>query len=298
MKSTYGNSFKGDENLTMDDKGFVLNDKTVWPHVGLGTIGIVGDKGTFEIINALNMGYRLIDTSTNYDNEGIVGEAVKRSRLHREEILISTKLPGSHHEYDKAFIFIQESLRRTGLEYFDKYLIHWPNPDDGKYVDAWKALVDAQKQGLIRTIGVSNFEPAHLDDIIEATGVAPATNQVERHPYFNNNRMVEEDKKRGIVTEAWSPFGRGYLNDVLENATIKEIADKYDKTPAQIIINWNYQAGVMTIPKSGDPEHQKENIEGTNFDLSREDIDKIDALDKREDGRVEGQDPNEYHEYV
>ena len=284
--------------MTFENKRFILNDGTTLPHVGLGTIGIQGNQGTFEILNALNTGYRLIDTSTNYDNEGIVGEAVRRSSLPREEILISTKLPGSYHEYDKAFIFIQESLQRIGVKYFDKYLIHWPNPKDGKYVEAWKALVDAQKQGLIKTIGVSNFEPEHLDDIISETGVTPATNQVERHPYFNNNRMVEENKKRGILTEAWSSFGRGYLNDVLENATIKEIADKYGKTPAQIILNWNYQAGVFTVPKSGDTSHQKENIESTDFELASEDIEKIDSLDKGEDGRVEGQDPNEYHEYV
>lgn len=289
---------KGDEIVTVNHNGFILNDGSVLPFVGLGTIGIDGDQGTFEILNALNLGYRLIDTSTNYNNEGIVGEAVRRSALPREEILISAKLPGSHHEYDKAFIFIQESLRRMGLEYFDKYLIHWPNPKDGKYVEAWKALVDAQKQGLIRTIGVSNFEPEHLDNIIEETGVTPATNQVERHPYFHNNRMVEENEKRGILTEAWSPFGRGYLNDVLENATIKEIADKYDKTPAQVIVNWNYQAGVFTIPKSSNPMHQKDNINSTDFELSSEDMETIDSLDKGEDGRVEGQDPNEYHEYV
>ncbi|MGP4066583.1 aldo/keto reductase [Oceanobacillus sp. M65] len=284
--------------MTLNNNGFTLNDGAVLPFVGLGTIGINGDQGTFEILNALNIGYRLIDTSTNYDNEGIVGEAVRRSALPREEILVSTKLPGAYHEYDRAFIFIQESLRRTGLQYFDKYLIHWPNPKDGKYVEAWKALVDAQKQGLIRTIGVSNFEPKHLDDIIEATGVTPATNQVERHPYFNNNRMVEENKKRGILTEAWSPFGRGYLNDVLENATIKEIADKYDKTPAEIILNWNYLAGVFSIPKSSNQVHQEDNFNSTNFELAPEDIKKIDSLDKGEDGRVEGQDPNEYHEYV
>ncbi|MEK4198010.1 aldo/keto reductase [Cytobacillus sp. FSL K6-0265] len=284
--------------MTLNNNGFTLNDGTELPFVGLGTIGINGDQGTFEILNAFNIGYRLIDTSTNYDNEGIVGEAVRRSALPREEILISTKLPGAYHEYDKAFIFIQESLRRTGLKYFDKYLIHWPNPKDGKYVEAWKALVDAQKQGLIRTIGVSNFEPDHLDDIIEATGVTPATNQVERHPYFNNNRMVEENKKRGILTESWSPFGRGYLNDVLKNNTIKEIADKYDKSPAQIILNWNYQADVFSIPKSSNPVHQKDNFNSTNFELAPEDIERIDSLDKGEAGRVEGQDPNEYHEYV
>src|SRR5699024_6991451 len=196
------------------------------------------------------------------------------------------------------FIFLQESLRRMGLQYFDKYLIHWPNPKDGKYVEAWKALVDAQKQGLIRTIGVSNFEPEHLDNIIAETGVTPATNQVERHPYFNNNRMVEEDEKRGILTEDWSPFGRGYLNDVLENATIQKIAKKYDKTPAQIILNWNYQARVFAIPKSSDPMRQKENFNHITFELSSEDMEAINSLDKGEAGRVEGQDPNEYHEYV
>lgn len=284
--------------MAVANDGFILNDGSVLPSLGLGTIGIDGDRGTFEILNALNSGYRLLDTSTNYHNEGIVGEAVRRSALPREDILVSAKLPGSHHEYDKAFIFIQESLRRTGLKYFDKYLIHWPNPKDGKYVEAWKALVDAQKQGLIRTIGVSNFEPEHLDHIINETGVTPATNQVERHPYFNNKRMVEENEKRGILTEAWSPFGRGYLNDVLQNTTIKEIGDKHDKTPAQIILNWNYQARVFAIPKSSDPKHQKDNIHHTDFELTPEEMETIDALDKGETGRVEGQDPNEYHEYV
>lgn len=284
--------------MTLEQYNFLLNDESELPFIGLGTIGLNGDRGTFEILNALNTGFRVIDTSTNYNNEGIVGEAVRRSALPREDILVSAKLPGSHHEYDEAFIFIQESLRRTGLEYFDKYLIHWPNPKDDKYAEAWQALVDAQKQGLLRTIGVSNFEPEHLDKIIKTTGVTPATNQVERHPYFNNNRMVEENKKRGILTEAWSPFGRGYLNDVLENATIKEIADKYNKSPAQIILNWNYQAGVFTIPKSNNPLHQKENIRSMDFELTREDMKTIDDLDKGEGGRVEGQDPNEYHEYV
>lgn len=284
--------------MTIDNNKFTLNDGSKLPLLGLGTVGIDGDQGIFEILSALNAGYRLIDTSTNYNNEGIVGEAVRRSALPREEILVSAKLPGTHHEYDKAFVFLQESLRRTGLKYFDKYLIHWPNPKDGKYTEAWKALVDAQKQGLIRTIGVSNFEPEHLDNIIKETGVTPATNQVERHPYFNNNRVVKENERRGILTESWSPFGRGYLNDVLKNASIKEIAEKHNKTPAQIILNWNYQAGVFSIPKSSNPMHQKDNFNFTTFELAREDIETIDSLDKGEAGRVEGQDPNEYHEYV
>jgi len=289
---------RGDGILTEINNNYLLNDGSTLPYIGLGTIGIQGDQGTFELLNALNIGYRLIDTATNYNNEGIVGEAVRRSKLPREDIKISAKLPGSAHEYDKAFKLIQESLRRTGLEYFDKYLIHWPNPKDGKYVEAWKALVDAQKQGLIRTIGVSNFEPEHLDKIIEETGVTPATNQVERHPYFNNNRMVEENKKRGILTEAWSSFGRGYLNDVLENETIKEIGEKYGKTNAQVILNWNYQNDVFSIPKSGEPKHQLDNFNSLDFELSQKDIETIDSLDKGEEGRVQDQDPNEYHEYV
>jgi len=289
---------RGDGILTEINNNYLLNDGSTLPYIGLGTIGIQGDQGTFELLNALNIGYRLIDTATNYNNEGIVGEAVRRSKLPREDIKISAKLPGSAHEYDKAFKLIQESLRRTGLEYFDKYLIHWPNPKDGKYVEAWKALVDAQKQGLIRTIGVSNFEPEHLDKIIEETGITPATNQVERHPYFNNNRMVEENKKRGILTEAWSSFGRGYLNDVLENETIKEIGKKYGKTNAQVILNWNYQNDVFSIPKSGEPKHQLDNFNSLDFELSQKDIETIDSLDKGEEGRVQDQDPNEYHEYV
>jgi len=289
---------RGDGILTDIDNNYLLNDGSTLPYIGLGTIGIQGDQGSFEILNALNIGYRLIDTATNYNNEGIVGEAVRKSKLPREDIKISAKLPGSAHEYDKAFKLIQESLRRTGLEYFDKYLIHWPNPKDDKYVEAWKALVDAQKQGLIRTIGVSNFEPEHLDKIIEETGVTPATNQVERHPYFNNNRMVEENKKRGILTEAWSLFGRGYLNDVLENETIKEIGEKYGKTNAQVILNWNYQNRVLSIPKSGKPKHQLDNFNSLDFELTQRDIEIIDSLDKGEEGLVQGQDPNEYHEYV
>lgn len=284
--------------MTKEIPKVLLNDGQELPMIGLGTIGLVGNKGKLEILDAIQSGYRLIDTSTNYNNEGIVGRAVRESSIPRDELIISSKLPGEYQGYERALKIIEEQLARTGLEYFDKYLIHWPNPKDGKYVEAWKALVDAQKQGLIRIIGVSNFEPEHLDDIIEATGVTPATNQVERHPYFNNNRMVEENKKRGILTESWSPFGRGNLNDVLKNATIKEIADKYDKTPAQIILNWNYQADVFSIPKSSNPAHQKDNFNSTKFKLAPKDIETIDSLDKGEAGRVEGQDPNEYHEYV
>lgn len=282
--------------MTMYDE-FRLNDGSTLPHIGLGTVNIQGGKGVNQVINAIDIGYSLIDTSTNYNNEGMVGEAIRRSSIPREQIYVSAKLPGAAHEYDKAINLIQESLYRTGLDYFDKYLIHWPNPKQGKFVEAWKALVDAQKYGLIKTIGVSNFMPEHLDEIIEATGVTPATNQVEIQPYFNNKDLIAENDKRGILSEAWSPLGRE-INDVLTNETIKAIAEKYDRTPAQVIINWVNQNHVFPIVKSSDDVHQQENYNYLDFELEQEDLDKIDALDQGESGRVEGQNPREYEEFV
>ncbi|MFQ3790708.1 aldo/keto reductase [Staphylococcus nepalensis] len=276
---------------------FLLNDGTMLPHIALGTVNVQGGIGVKQLENALNLGYRVIDTSTNYNNEGMVGEAIRRSSVPREDIYVSAKLPGSSHEYDKAINLIQESLYRTGLDYFDKYLVHWPNPKQGKYVEAWQALVDAQKYGLIKTIGVSNFMPEHLDDIIEATGVTPATNQIEIQPYFNNNALIQECLKRGVLPEAWSPLGRE-INDVLTNDTIKEIAQKYNRSTAQIIINWINQKQVCPVVKASQYIHQIDNFNYLDFELSEDDIQTIDALDKGEDGRVEGQNPYEYEEFV
>jgi len=153
------------------------------------------------------------------------------------------------------------------------------------------------KYGLIKTIGVSNFLPEHLDNIIEATGVTPATNQIERHPYFNNKELIAENDKRGIISEAWSPFGRE-INDTLTNATIKEIAEKYDRTPAQVILNWDNQDHVFPVVRSAGKKHQYDNFHYLDFELAQEDLEKIDALDQGEKGRVEGQNPNEYEEFI
>ena len=273
-----------------------LNDGSTFPAIAFGTVNVKGAYGLYDVLNAIEAGYRLIDTSTNYNNEGMVGEALRRSNIPREEIMISSKLPGAAHSYDQAIQMIQESLYRIGIDYFDKYLIHWPLPKQDKYDEAWQALVDAQKFGLIKTIGVSNFLPEHLDRIIDKTGVTPATNQIERHPYFNNKALVEENKKRGIVSEAWSPLGR-QLNDVLENDTIKSIAEKHNKKPAQIIGRWNIQNDVLHVVKASSSKHQKENLNLFDFELSAEDIKRIDDLDKGEPGRVEGQHPNEYEEF-
>ncbi|WP_146924895.1 aldo/keto reductase [Alkalibacterium kapii] len=275
---------------------FETNDGARLPKVGLGTVYVKGTQGVASTLSAINNGYRLLDTSTNYNNEGMVGEAVRQSSVPREELIISSKLPGEAHDYDKAILMIQESLYRTGLDYFDKYLIHWPLPRIDKYAEAWQALVDAQKFGLIKTIGVSNFLEEHLDRIIEETGVTPATNQIERHPYFNNNELIRANKERGIITEGWSPFGRDKL-DVLGIDLLKDIGKKYGKTAAQVVLRWNVQNDVLTVAKAASPQHQKANLDIFDFSLTDEEIEKINTLDKGEPGRVEGQHPNEYEEF-
>lgn len=271
-----------------------MNDGHQIPAVGLGTYQIRGGEGLDQILTAIQDGYRLLDTSTNYDSEGIVGEAIRRSGIPRSEFFVTTKLPGKYHHYEDALMMIQESLFRMGLDYFDLYLIHWPLPKRGLYVEAWKAMVTAQKLGLIRSIGVSNFEPEHLDKIIDETGVTPAINQIEIHPYWVQERMVEADKERGILTEAWSPLGRG--SDALKEAVITELAEKYGKTTAQVILRWHAQRGIIPIPKSRNLQHQRENLAIFDFELTQTEIERINLLEKA-DGRIEGQDPNEYEEF-
>lgn len=283
--------------MTVDIPKVLLNDGQEIPMIGLGTIGLVGNKGKLEIMDAIKSGYRLIDTSTNYNNEGIVGRAVRESGVSRDELIISSKLPGEYQGYERALKIIEEQLARTGLEYFDKYLIHWPNPDDGKYVEAWKGLIHAQELGLVRTIGVSNFLEHHLEKIIDETGVVPATNQIEIHPYFHNEENVEPNKKFGIQTEAWSPFGRE-INDVIENPEILEIGKKYNKSAPQVILRWLYQRDILPVPRSTNRLHQKENLNIFDFELTEDEMEKIFAFDKGEEGRVEDQNPDEYHEYV
>lgn len=271
-----------------------MNDGHQIPAIGLGTFQIRGGAGLDQVLTAIQDGYRLLDTSTNYDSEGIVGEAIRRSGIPRSEFFVTTKLPGKYHHYEDALMMIQESLFRMGLDYFDLYLIHWPLPKRGLYVEAWQALVTAQKLGLIRSIGVSNFEPEHLDKIIEESGVTPAINQIEIHPYWVQERMVKANEERGIVTEAWSPLGRG--SAALKEAVITELADKYEKNPAQIILRWHTQRGVLPIPKSRNLLHQRENLDIYDFELSQTELERINLLEKA-NGRIDDQDPNEYEEF-
>lgn len=271
-----------------------MNDGYTIPEVQFGTYQIRGGAGLQQVMEAIKQGYRGLDTATNYDNEGMVGEAIRRSGMPRAHFFVTSKLPGKYHQYDEATMAIQETLYRLGLDYLDLYLIHWPLPKRNHYVEAFQAMIDAQKRGLIRSIGVSNFEPEHLDRLINETGVTPAVNQIEVHPYWNNERMVNEDQKRGIVTEAWSPLGRG--NAALKEPVIQDLAKKYDKNAAQIILRWHSQRGVIPVPRSSNLVHQKSNKAIFDFKLTDQEIQAINQLSKP-DGRVDGQDPNEYEEF-
>lgn len=271
-----------------------MNDGASIPVIGFGTSRLRGTDGIAAITSAIANGYRLIDSAYNYENEGTVGQAIRRTDVPREQLKITSKLPGRYHEYNDAVKTIQESLYRAQLDYYDLYLIHWPNPKQGHYAEAWQALIDAQRWGLVRSIGVSNFLPEHLERLEKETGVLPVINQVELHPFFNQKEQREWHDKHGIITESWSPLSRA--RDVFENETIQSVADKYNKTVAQVILRWHYQIGAVSIPKSTSPERQAENISIFDFELKEEDMNTLLDL-SQPDGRMLDQDPAEYEEF-
>lgn len=271
-----------------------LNDGTQLPALGFGTYKLNGRAGVDTMVRALRNGYSLLDSAFNYENEGAVGAAVRASGLVRDTIRVTSKLPGRRHRYAEARATVEESLFRTGLDHLDIYLIHWPNPKTGLYVEAWQALVDAQKAGLVRTIGVCNFLPEHIERIVAETGVAPAINQVELHPYFPQPEQLAFDRSKGIVTQAWSPLGRA--NDIIRNETIGEIARRHGKSIPQIILRWQVQQGAVPLPKATSDERQIENRSVFDFELSQADMDTIASL-ARPDGRLADQDPARYEEF-
>lgn len=273
---------------------YILSDGFKIPKVGFGTAGLKGNDGARRIEMALNNGFRLIDSAFNYENEGAVGYAVRNSGVPRDQITVTSKLPGRHHEYNAAMKTIEESVLRTGLDYIDLYLIHWPNPIEGKYVDGWRALIDAQKAGLIRSIGVSNFLPEHIERLEKETAVLPVINQVELHPYFNQEKQRKFDASKNIITQAWSPLGR--RNASLDEDIISKIAEKHGKTNGQVVLRWETQLGVLPIPKSSHALRQKENIDLFDFELSQDEIEQINTLSSIT-GRNKDQDPAVYQEF-
>ncbi|MDI2090727.1 aldo/keto reductase [Commensalibacter oyaizuii] len=271
-----------------------LNDGVSVPAVGFGTYKLNGREGASNIVKAIHNGYHFLDSAFNYENEGAVGQAIRQCGLPRDKIQITSKLPGRRHQYDQALVTVEESLYRAQLDYYDFYLIHWPNPITGHYVEAWQALIEARKRGMVKSIGVCNFLPEHLDHIIKETGVTPCINQIELHPYFSQATQRAYNRKLGIVTQSWSPIGRA--NNMLQNPIIQEIADQYHKSIAQIILRWHVQLGALPIPKATSEARQKENLALFDFQLAQADMDKISALDKP-DGRLKGQDPAKYEEF-
>jgi 2,5-diketo-D-gluconate reductase A len=268
-----------------------LNDGHAIPVVGFGTFPRAGDDSRTTAISALDAGYRLLDTALRYENEEGVGRAVREYDLPREEIIVCTKLAGRHHGYDETIKGFHESLANLGLDYVDIYLIHWPLPRLDKYVDSWKAMVKLRDEGLVRSIGVSNFTEEHLRRIIDATGVVPVMNQVELHPYFPQAPLRAVHAELGVVTESWSPLGRGEL---LSEPTVTAIAEAHGVSPAQAILRWHVQLGAVPIPKSADPARQRANIDLFGFTLTDEEMATLSGMER---GRIWGQDPDVHEEF-
>ncbi len=270
-----------------------LNDGTELPAIGFGTSGLQGADGLEAILGATNVGYRLLDTAVNYGNEMTVGEAIRRSGVNRNEFRVMSKLPGRHHAYDDAIVSTHESLGRLGVDHIDIHLIHWPNPKRDEYSEAWRALVDLQRDGLVTTIGVSNFTAEHLDKIMDTSGVVPAVNQIEMHPYFPQEEMRAVHDTLGIRTIAWSPLAQG--GELFDEEPIKLASENHGVSPAQVVLRWHFQLGSVPVAKSTQEAHQIENADIFGFELSDAEVDAITSLG-REDGRLFDGDPNEHYE--
>jgi len=267
-----------------------LRDERRIPQLGFGVFQVPPEQTQETVERAFEVGYRHIDTAQMYGNEAGVGAAIKASGLPREDLWITTKLNNGFHRPEDARRTFGESLDRLGLDEVDLFLIHWPLPTryDGDYASTWRTLTELREDGRARSIGVSNFEPAHLQTIIDATGVVPAVNQIEVHPFLGNEAARAADARHGIVTEAWAPIAKGKVND---DPTIKEIAGRAGRTPAQVALRWHVQRGDIVFPKSLRPERMRENFAIFDFELSDDDVATITALDRGEDGRT-GPNPN------
>lgn len=272
---------------------FTAHNGFALPAIGLGTYALNGDAGAEAVAGGIGVGYRLIDTAFNYENEGSVGRGVAASDVDRSEIIVTTKLPGRHHPTAKARTSIEESRSRLGLDATDLHLIHWPNPSQDEYVQAWAALVDAQARGVVRQIGVSNFLPEHLERIERETGVRPVVNQIEVHPYFPQEEQLAYHREHGILTEAWSPLGRA--KEMLDEAVIHEVAAAHGATPAQTVLAWHVARGTVSIPKASSREHQEANLAAAGIVLDDAEVSAITALG-RPDGRLFDADPRTHEE--
>ncbi len=269
-----------------------LNDGTAIPALGLGSYGLRGEDGTASVVSAIHSGYRLIDTALNYENEPEVGEAVRRCGLARDELFVTTKLPGRHHGFDHTLASFEESRANLGFDYIDLYLIHWPLPRIDKYLESWQAMIALREDGRVRSIGVSNFTEEQLTRLIDETGVVPAVNQVELHPRFSQAALRGFHETRGIVTESWSPLAKG--NSVTGEPSVLAAAQAHGMAPTQIVLRWHVQLGSIPIPKSADSGRQRENLDVFGFELSDAEMASISSL---ESGRLWDADPDTHEEF-
>ncbi len=260
----------------MNVPSVTLNDGKTMPQLGFGVWQVSSEEIVPSVRAALDAGYRSIDTAAAYGNQPGVGQALRESGVPRDEIFLTTKLWSDKH--GDAVAGLDESLAQMEQEYLDLYLVHWPRPKQGLYVKAWEGLVEGRKQGKTRSIGVSNYTERHLAEIIEATGVVPAVNQIELHPYFQQEALRAFHAERGIVTESWSPLGQG--GELLQDPAIADLAAKHGKTPAQIVLRWHMELGLVTIPKSVTPERIRENLDVFGFSLDGDDMARIKGLDR------------------
>lgn len=270
-----------------DDHGVQL------PAIGFGTYPMRGREATSAVASAVDAGYRLVDTAVNYGNEEAVGKGLDAAAVARDEVVLTTKLPGRHHGYDETMRSFEESCDALGCEVLDLYLIHWPNPSVDRYVETWRAMVRLQRDGRIRSIGTSNFTAAHITRIADDTGVLPAVNQVEMHPHFPQADLRAFHEAHGIVTEAWSPLGR--RQRLFREPAVASAASAHGVSPAQVVLRWHLQLGSVPIPKSADPDRQRANLDVFGFELDDHQVEAITAL-AEPDGRLFGGDPNTHEE--
>ena len=253
-----------------------LNNAVVMPQLGFGVFQIAPAQASACIHIALQAGYRLIDTAASYSNETAVGQALASSGVPREDVFVTTKLWNADHGYENALRGFEASQSRLGLDFVDLYLIHWPVPMRDMYLDTWRALERLYADGQVRAIGVSNFSERHLARLLAAAKVVPAVNQVELHPGFPQEHLRSFNREHGITTQAWAPLGQG--KGLLDHPVVRQVAERNDRTPAQVVLRWHIQAGVAAIPKSVTPQRIRENLAVVDFTLSVADMAALTAL--------------------
>jgi 2,5-diketo-D-gluconate reductase A len=250
------------------------------PQLGLGTWPMGSAEAEHAVATAIEAGYRLVDTAHAYGNEVGVGKALRASGVPREDLFVTTKLNAEWHGEQKVREAFADSTRKLGVERLDLYLIHWPNPGQDRYVDAWRGLIALREEGLVRAIGVSNFKPAHLDRLLRETGVAPEVNQIELNPYLGRTGPRAHHAEHGIVTQAYTPIDRG--GALLAEPAVTRAAERLGRTPAQVVLRWHVQLGLSAVAKSSDPERQAQNLAVFDVELTEEELAAISALDRGE----------------